>query len=117
MSPGDRFNRLSNSIQENASYQLNANGAQLIEKYHSIINSIEKALFPLLENITQDPGTIAKQTAVQVISSINSNRQGTEEFELMSRLDTMTNGGKTPIQGDSFTFNQQDNILNYLEKI
>lgn len=114
--PGKFFERLTRSIDENTSYRLNANGIELIKKYHSIISEIEKVLTPILQNITKDPIGQSKQAAIQTVSSLNSNRAGNEMFEIMSRLDTLTNGGKTPIQGSSFTFNPQDKILQYLEK-
>jgi hypothetical protein len=120
MTTGDKFNSLSNAIQglqENTSYRLNANGVEMIKKYHSIINEIEKTIFPIVKNITKDASTVAKQCAIHVVSSINSNDQGTEEFDIMGRLDTLTNGGQTEIAGESFVFNPQDNILNYLEKV
>jgi len=117
MKTGTKFDTLANAVNENTSYQLNANGIQLIKKYHSVINSLEQALLPVLEIIVRDPSNTAKESAVQIVSSINSAQQGSEEFDLMARLDTLTSGGKTPIQGSSFTFNEQDKILQYLEKI
>jgi len=115
MKIGENFNRLVSAISENNSYKLNAAGMQLIQQFHGIIANFEKVLTPHLTQITKDPNKIAKQTAIQIISSINSTKEGTEIFDLMSRLDTMTNGGKTPISGATFTFNQNDKILQYLE--
>jgi hypothetical protein len=115
MSHGEKFNALVNAISENASYKLNANGIQLVQNYHSIIAELEKQLLPLLTNITRDPSREAKQAAIQIVSSINSNKGGNDNFDLMSRLDTLTNGGKTPIQGNAITFNPNDKILQYLE--
>jgi hypothetical protein len=117
MKYGDKFNNLSNAISENTSYKLNASGVQLITKYHSLIATIEKTITPLLDQYARDPVNIAKQAAIQTVSTINSTKKGTEIFDLMSRLDTLTNGGKTPIQGNAFSFNQNDKILQYLEKI
>jgi hypothetical protein len=117
MKTGIKFDTLAKAVNEDTSYQLNANGIQMIKKYHSIINSLEQALLPVLETIVRDLSNIAKEAAVQIVSSINSSQQGSEEFDLMSRLDTLTNGGKTPIQGSTFTFNEQDKILQYLEKV
>lgn len=114
--PGIFFDRLIRSIDENTSYKLNSNGIEIIKKYHNIIHEIEKSIFPILQHITKDPAVQSKQIAIQIISSLNSNQAGNEEFELMTRLDTLTNGGKTPISGASFTFNPQDKILQYLEK-
>jgi len=117
MKPGTKFDILASAIQENNSYQLNANGTQLIKKYHSLINSLEQSVLPSLEGITKDPVRVAKEAAIQIVSSINSTQQGSEEFDLMARLDTMTNGGNSQISGDSFTFNEQDKLLHYLDKI
>ena len=117
MKLGQKFDNLSKAISENTSYTLNANGIQLIKSYHNIISEFERVLIPTLKNITKDPNSMAKQAAVQIVSSINSSKAGNESFDLMSRLDTMTNGGKTPIQGSTFTFNENDKILQYLEKI
>ena len=117
MKPGSKFDRLSNAISENTSYTLNANGIQLIKTYHATIAEIEKVLIPVLKNVAKDANNMAKQAAVQVVSSINSSKAGNEAFDLMSRLDTLTNGGKTPIQGNTFAFNENDKILQYLEKI
>ena len=115
MKSGEKFDNLVNAISENASYKLNANGAQLIQNYHSFISEIEKVLIPILKSITKDPNKMSKQSAVQIVSSINSSKEGNETFNLMTRLDTLTNGGKTTIQGSTFTFNQNDKILQYLE--
>ena len=117
MKQGDKFSALSNAISENASYRLNANGVKLVQQYHELIAKLETAIAPEIGILVKDKNKVCKQAAVQIISSINSNKEGNETFDLMSRLDTMTNGGKTPIQGASFTFNQNDKILQYLEKI
>lgn len=117
MKEGEYFERLSKALHENSSYQLNENGMKLVRIYHTLIFDIERILVPVLTKLTKDPANMAKQAAIQVVSSINSSKAGNEYFDLMSRLDTLTNGGKTPIQGASFTFNEQDKILQYLEKI
>jgi hypothetical protein len=117
MKIGKKFDALSTAISENASYKLNNSGMELINQYHTIISQIEKSVLPILQNITKDPSKIAKQTAIQCVSTINSSREGNETFDLMSRLDTLTNGGKTPIQGNAFTFNQNDKILQYLANV
>ena len=117
MSEGEYFERLSRVISENTSYQLNENGLKLIRIYHTIIYDLERILLPVMNRITRDPANMSKQAAIQIVSSINSSKMGSEQFDIMSRLDTLTNGGKTPIQGGSFTFNSQDKILQYLEKV
>jgi hypothetical protein len=117
MTLGKKFSALSDAINENNSYKLNANGAQMITNYHSLIAELEKVVLPVLKNITKDPNKIAKQSAIQTVSAINSSKEGTELFDIMSRLDTMTNGGKTEISGNSFVFSQNDKILQYLENV
>lgn len=117
MKLGTKFDVLSRAIGESVSYRLNANGVQLVQMYHSVIAELEKVLIPLLTGITKDPSKMAKQSAVQIVSSINSSKEGNEKFDLMARLDTMTNGGKTTIQGSTFAFNENDKILQYLEKL
>lgn len=119
MKYGNKFEKLANAINESSSYRVNANGQELIKKYHSIINSLEQELLGIqtLKSITRDPATTAQQSAIQIISSVNSNQTGSEEFDLMSRLDTMTNGGKSDIQGSSIAFNQDDKILYYLDEV
>jgi len=123
MKYGEKFSALSNALSEikglneNTSYKLNANGSQLVKNYHTLISNLEKAIAPLLQPLVKDVNKVTKETAIQMVSSINSNREGNEIFELMTRLDTLTNGGRTPIQGNAITFNQNDKILKYLEKI
>jgi len=114
---GSKFETLMKSITENSSYKLNSKGEKLLEEYHKLISDISKVLEPLLENIVHEPKSISKQSAIHIISMINSNEEGNENFELMSRLDIISNGGDSQIQGSTFTFNQDDIILNYLEKI
>ena len=117
MKQGAKFDALSNAIGESTSYQVNAAGTQLIKQYHGIIGALEQAMTPILQPITTRSVDMAKQAAVQIVSSINSSKTGNDMFNLMSRLDTLTNGGRTPIQGNSFAFNQNDNILQYLDKV
>lgn len=117
MKEGTKFNALAMAISENTSYRLNAEGTKLVQQYHSAIAQIESALAPILGMLVKDKNKICKQSAIQIVSTINSSREGSETFDLMTRLDTLTNGGKTPIQGNAITFNQNDNILRYLEKI
>ena len=117
MKLGDKFDALSKSISENTSFQLNANGIKLVQQYHNVIAQLESAIAPVIGILVKDKNKTCKQAAVQIVSSINSTKEGNETFDLMSRLDTLTNGGKTPIQGAAVTFNQDDIILQYLEKI
>jgi len=116
MITGQKFQALANSIKENTGYKLNANGIQMIKTFHSLISEIEKVLLPVVKNVARDPQKIAKEAAMQLVSTINSSKEGTDNFDMMTRLDTMTNGGKTNIQSN-FTFNADDKILQYLEKV
>lgn len=116
MKYGEKFNTLSNALKENTSYKLNANGIELIKNYHSIITEIEKVLIPILEKITKNPIDVSKQSAIGILSTINSTKKGNEIFDIMARLDVLTNNGKTIISGDKITFNMNDKILQYLEK-
>jgi hypothetical protein len=117
MKLGTKFEALANAINENNSYKLNANGIKIVQQYHNLIKQIESALAPLLGILVKDKEKVCKQTAIQIVSSINSNKEGNETFDVMVRLDTLTNGGKTHIDGGTTTFNQNDIILQYLEKI
>lgn len=102
-------------INENESYVLNNEGRALLQKFYSIKNSIEESIIPVIEPLVKDVAGLKNEIAVQIISTINSQQLGSEEFEIMSRLDTMTSGGKTPIPQE-YTFNPSDPVLNYLEK-
>ena len=111
-----KFDALSNAIQENTSYKLNSNGIKLVQQYHTLIEKLENSIAPVIGILVKDKNKTCKQAAIQIISSINSNKEGNETFDVMIRLDTLTNGGRTPIDGSTITFNQNDIILQYLEK-
>ena len=110
-----KFDRLVKKIDENQAYHLNAAGKGLLNKYYHIRTAIEEALVPILTPYVADVEQFKKEISVQIISSINSLQLGNEEYNLMSRLDTLTNGGQTPIDPATYSFNNQDNILQYLE--
>lgn len=110
-----KFQRLIDRLDENQSYRLNQQGQQLVQKFHQLIKQIEDQLVSVLSPYVTDPTLLTKEIAVQIISSINSQKIGSEEFDIMSRLDTLTNGGKSVIDGATFTFNPNDPILNYVE--
>ncbi|MDD4109954.1 MAG: hypothetical protein PHS54_00210 [Clostridia bacterium] len=116
MIPISKFDALSNAIQENTSYKLNAKGIKMIQQYHDLIEKLETAISPVISILVKDKIKTCKQAAIQIISSINSNKEGNETFDVMARLDTLTNGGKTYIDGSTITFNPNDIILQYLEK-
>jgi len=111
------FEQLVVKINENQNFRLNQAGIDLIQKYHNLIQQIEKTLIPVLSPYVRDPDTLTGEIAVQIISSINSKQLGSKEFELMTRLDTLTSGGQNEINGASFTFNPQDLILKYIDPI
>lgn len=117
MNNGEKFSKLVDTLKENTSYKLNENGKKVIQQYHGLIQHLETYVKSLVNNLVKDPDKIAKQSAIQIVSTINSTHEGTEYFDIMTRLDTLTNGGKTPIQGNIITFNPGDKILLYLEKI
>lgn len=117
MNNGEKFSKLVDTLKENTSYKLNENGKKVIQQYHELIQRLEIYVKSLVNNLVKDPDKIAKQSAIQIVSTINSTHEGTEYFDIMTRLDTLTNGGKTPIQGNIITFNPGDKILQYLEKI
>ena len=111
------FERLANRVvKEEATYVINNAGRQLLEKYYILISEIERAIEVAVQKYVVDEQSISKEAAIQVVSTINSQQVGTKEFEIMSRLDTLTNGGDQPIDSAKFSFNQQDPILNYLDK-
>lgn len=117
MNNGEKFGKLVDTLKENTSYKINENGKEVILRYHELIQHLEIYIKSLINNLVKDPDKIAKQSAIQIVSMINSTHEGTEYFDIMTRLDTLTNGGKTPIQGNIITFNPGDKILQYLEKI
>lgn len=108
---------MSEALQEAADYQLNPAGQALLKQYHDVIQDIEKNLLPVVRPYVKDPINSAKEIAVAIISSINSQQLGSQAYEIMTRLDTLTNGGKSTIKGSDFGFNQNDKILNYLEQV
>lgn len=110
-----KFDTLANSITEQSEYRVNTAGQQVLQTYHKLIADVGNTLQPLLEPYVEDPVSIQKELAVMVVSTINSNRQGNDQFEVMTRLDTLTNGGKSTVDPSTFAFNAQDPILQYLE--
>ena len=111
------FERLANKvISEEVTYSINADGKKLLEKYHKLIRELEEDIEPVVTNFIKDDQSISKEGAIQIIAAINSQHVGTKEFELMSRLDTVTNGGNQSIDSSTFTFNPKDPLLIYLDK-
>jgi len=111
----NKFDRLANIvIKETSSYNLNPAGRELLQQYYALIHSIEEELIPILKPLVNDVDRLKKEISIQIISTINSQQAGTPQFEIMSRLDTLTNGGSSPISPEQFSFNQNDPILKYL---
>lgn len=111
-----KFEQLTKSITEDSPQNLSSKGTDAVIKYHDIINGLAKHIAEYVKPFVKDPEAVGKQAAIQVVSSINSLEQGTEEFEAMARLDVLSNGGKTQIDSTKYTFNPNDKLLNYLEK-
>lgn len=111
-----KFKDLVSKLTESPTYQLNDQGREMVNKFHQLIQQIEESIIPVLEPFVLDPQRFKGEIAIQIVSSINSQEIGTEEFNIMSRLDTLTNGGKSEISGADFGFNQDDPILKYLEQ-
>jgi len=112
-----KFDDLAKRISENTSYQLNDAGRELLKKYHNLIREIENGLIPVISPYVSDVENAKKELAVQILSSISSNKMGNDLFIVMNNIDTLTNGGKSNIDGNTFAFSQNDPILNYLEPI
>lgn len=102
-------------FKEQISYKLNDKGQRLVQAYHKLIEDLTKQ-YDILDQYINNPQTFKPELAVLTIGIINSQKVGNELFNTMVRLDAMTNGGKSNVS-DSFTFNENDTLLNYLEKI
>ena len=111
------FDRLFKRINESSPMQLNSDGKELLQKYHALIAELEDQILPIIKDYVIDPDTLKKEVSIQIIATINSRQLGSDEFKLMSRLDTLTSGGKNTIDPNTYTFNQNDKVLNYLEKV
>ena len=103
------------NLKENTPLALNSTGQQAIQDYHTFIKQLGDYISQFIKPYVKDPEKVGKMSAVQIVSTINSMQQGTEQFETMSRLDTLTNGGASEIDTDKFVFNPNDNALNYLD--
>ena len=114
MKPFDRLARI--TVTENASYVVNEKGRRLIERYYELVTALEEAVAPVIAPFLDDDEHTSKDAAVQIIASINSQQVGTDEFDTMLRLDTLTKGGNQPIDNTQYTFNPKDPILLYLEE-
>lgn len=111
-----KFQRLCESLnlKEQSVLYVNQEGQKLIQQYRDLISKLDAAVVPIVQPYVSNPQQVAKEAAVQIISSINSKKLGTQNFEVMSRLDTITNGGQSPVDPNTFTFNQNDPILQFL---
>jgi len=114
----NKFNNLANALKtdESVQYALNEAGRKALKEYYELIKSLGDSIYPLVKKYLVDPDTFSKILAVQVISIISSRELGTEEFKLMTRLDALTNGGKTNIDTSRLPVSLDDNLMKYLEK-
>ena len=108
------FKRLSDIISENTEYEINDEGIKLLNSYHKLIKDIERSLNPLLKPFTKDSEKSAMQSAIHIVSLINSQHEGNELMNLAVHLEVLTNGGKSKT---SISFNPEDKILQYLRKV
>ena len=109
------FTRLTEMLKESSYYTINDNGKKLLQKYYQLVSAIEASVMPVITPYIKDVNKVKKEIAIQIISSINSQELGTEEFEVASRLDTLTSGGKQPIDMSKYVFNKDDKINYYIE--
>ncbi len=112
-----KFAQLSTALNETANYTLNQKGKDLLSTFHKFIISIEDNIVPVVKPLVTDIETFKKQIAVQIISTINSHKIGTEEFDVASRLDSFTSGGTRDIDSSRYTFNPEDKIFEYIEQV
>jgi len=94
----DELNKHMSDTEGNTTKQLNQEGGRLLTEYHKFIDELHV--------------WVNKEDVLKVISMISAEKIGTKKFALANRLDIMTNGGKTGIT-DKFTFNKEDELLDY----
>jgi hypothetical protein len=111
-----KFDRLYRNINEQYTYHLNERGRILLFNYNKLLKDLEAMLENLLIGFIDNISENKKILAVQIISTISAQKLGNKEFNVMLRLDSITNGGKSDINPATFGFNEKDPILNYLEK-
>lgn len=80
---------------------LNDDGKELLREYNLFIDTLKK--------------WIKEDAVINIISVISAEDKGTQKFKDANRLDTMTNGGRTPIDKSTVSFNQNDSLTEYLE--
>jgi hypothetical protein len=112
-----KFEQLSQALNENISFQLNGRGRALLQSFYELVGNLEKSVIPVIKPYVTDIEKLKKEIALQIISTVNSQKIGTAEFEIATRLDTLTSGGKTPIDGNRFVFNKNDKILQYVDRM
>ena len=80
---------------------VNEKGKMLLRDYNGFIDTLKV--------------WVNDDAVVNIISVISAEDKGTQKFKDANRLDTLTNGGKTPIDKTSVTFNDNDSLMEYLE--
>ena len=100
-----RFNELDTymtDLDDNSTQaRLNDAGEKLLSDYNDFIEELK-------EWVTED-------AVINMISVISAEDKGTQKFQLANRLDTITSGGKNPINLDSFPFHEDDPLKDYIE--
>lgn len=105
------------SLKEATGYRLNENGRKAVAGYHELLNDLQAKIKPCIQKYAKNPDSVAKESAVKIVASINADQSGTEDFDLIARLDILTNGGTTEVTGPLSTcIHPDDKILKYLEK-
>ncbi len=99
-----------NDLEDNSGNKdLNTKGNNLLDEYHKFINELQQFLSSQSKWIKED-------IKVSIISMINTEDKGTEEFKTANRLDSLTNAGQTKIDRGSVAIHKDDNIIDYIEK-
>jgi len=86
----------------------NGNNLNINNKGIELLNDYNKFIDTLKEWVNED-------AVVNIISVISAEDKGTQKFKDANRLDTMTNGGRTPIDKSAVSFNENDTLTEYLE--
>ena len=99
-----------NELEDNSgNSKLNSRGEALLSDYHNFIKELQQFLAEQSKWIKED-------ITVSIISMINTEDKGTEEFKTANRLDSLTNAGQTKIDRGSVAIHKDDDIIDYIEK-